>query len=76
MKGFPFALISAIAVDSALDGLLVGIACAAGPSAGSMMAISLSVEMSFLGLTLATALHGQPKSKSVSASFLGPSVRE
>lgn len=75
-KAFPLALVLAIAIDSALDGLLIGIACAAGPSAGPMMSASLSVEMSFLGLTLATALHGHPATKSIPASILGPLIRK
>jgi ZIP family zinc transporter len=73
-KAFPTALVIALAIDSAIDGLLIGIAAAAGPSAGPMMSASLAVEMSFLGLTLATALHGHPTSKSFSASVLGPAV--
>jgi zinc transporter ZupT len=75
-KPFPATLLSAIAIDSALDGLLIGIASVAGPSAGPMMSLSLTVEMSFLGLTLATALNGQPNVQSYLASFLGPVVRE
>lgn len=69
---FPSALLFAIVVDSAMDGLLIGIAMAAGPSAGPMMAASLSVEMSFLGLTLAISLKGLNKLKSTSAALAGP----
>lgn len=72
LASFPAGLLFAIAVDSVMDGLLIGIALAAGPSAGPMMAASLSVEMSFLGLTLAMALKGQPKVKSTFAALLGP----
>jgi len=71
-KPFPTALILAVAIDSLMDGLLIGIAVAAGPSAGPMMSASLSVEMSFLGLTLATALQGQSAKKAIPAAFLGP----
>jgi zinc transporter ZupT len=73
-KAFPTVFLVALLVDSCLDGLLIGIAAAAGPSAGPMMAASLSVEMSFLGLTLATALHGLPLGKSIAASIAGPIV--
>ncbi|KAG7339435.1 rhodanese-like domain containing protein [Nitzschia inconspicua] len=73
-KSFPTVFWVAVLVDSGLDGLLIGIASAAGPSAGPMMAASLTVEMSFLGLTLATALHGIPYGKSVAASVAGPVV--
>ena len=41
---FPAVLLFAIAVDGSMDGLLIGIATAAGPSAGPMLATSLSVE--------------------------------
>lgn len=71
-KQFPLAFVLAVAIDSSLDGLLIGIASAAGPSAGPMMSASLSVEMGFLGLTLATTLYGQPLHKAASAALVGP----
>jgi len=71
-KPYPSEFILAIAVDGGIDGLLIGIAIAAGTSAALMMAISLTVEMSFLGLTLAMALKGQPRNKSLQGSCLGP----
>ena len=71
-KHFPTALLVTVCVDSILDGLLIGIATAAGPSAGTMLSLSLCVEMSFLGLTLATAMVGHPSTLSVPAAFLGP----
>jgi zinc transporter ZupT len=71
-KVFPAAFLLTVCVDSILDGVLIGIATAAGPSAGPMLALSLCVEMSFLGLTLATAMAGQPSRNSIPASFLGP----
>mmetsp|Transcript_24751 Transcript_24751/g.60813 ORF Transcript_24751/g.60813 Transcript_24751/m.60813 type:complete len:313 (+) Transcript_24751:242-1180(+) len=71
-KPFPTALLVTVCVDSILDGLLIGISTAAGPSAATMLSLSLSVEMSFLGLTLATAMAGYPSKSSVPASFLGP----
>ncbi|CAB9524207.1 expressed unknown protein [Seminavis robusta] len=72
MKQFPLSFVFAVAIDSALDGLLIGIASAAGPSAGPMMSASLSVEMSFLGITLATTLSGQPFSRASIAALVGP----
>lgn len=69
---FPSVLVFAIAIDGAMDGLLIGIATAAGQSAGPMMAASLCVEMSFLGLTLAMALKGQSRISSIGASLVGP----
>lgn len=75
-KVFPLAFVIAVAIDSSLDGLLIGIASAAGPSAGPMMSASLSVEMSFLGLTLATALYGQSTFHALLAALLGPACRK
>ena len=75
-KAFPLQFVLAVAIDSCLDGLLIGIASAAGPSAGPMMSASLSVEMGFLGLTLATTLSGQPFVKASPAALVGPSCRE
>ena len=75
-KAFPTTLLTAIAIDSLMDGLLIGIASVASPSAGPMMSLSLTVEMSFLGLTLATALSGYAKRRTLPASLLGPIVRK
>jgi len=69
---FPAVLLFAIAVDGCMDGLLIGIATAAGPSAGPMMAASLSVEMAFLGITLAMGLKQQARGKSLGAAVVGP----
>ena len=75
-KDFPLQFLLAVAIDSCLDGLLIGIASAAGKSAGPMMSASLSVEMGFLGLTLATTLSGQPAVKASLAALAGPFCRE
>ena len=59
LQSLPVALLAAVAIDSALDGLLVGISTAVGdPKTGTLLAASLAVESSFLGLTLAAALQG------------------
>lgn len=71
---FPAVLVSAIAIDGMVDGLLIGIATAAGSSAGLMMAASLSVEMGFLGITLSVALGGQEKRRALAASLVGPTA--
>lgn len=73
-RRFPLLLFSAILVDSVMDGLLIGIVMAAGSTAGFMMAISLAVEMSFLGLTLANSLHGCSQFKSFLTSWMGPAA--
>jgi ZIP family zinc transporter len=69
---FPSVLLSAIAIDGFVDGLLIGIATAASSSAAAMMAASLSVEMGFLGITLSVALKGQKQLTSILASLVGP----
>mmetsp|Transcript_12615 Transcript_12615/g.18545 ORF Transcript_12615/g.18545 Transcript_12615/m.18545 type:complete len:296 (+) Transcript_12615:75-962(+) len=71
-KAFPTTFITALSIDAALDGLLIGIAMAAGPSASTMLSASLSVEMAFLGLTLATALYGRRRSTSLPSAAIGP----
>jgi zinc transporter ZupT len=56
----PTALLTAITIDSTLDGLLIGISTAVDPdTTGPLLAASLTVESSFLGLTVATALRGR-----------------
>lgn len=71
-KALPMSFLAAVIVDSFMDGFLIGITGAAGPSASIIMAGSLSVEMSFVGLTLATACHGMPYRKSIPAALAGP----
>jgi len=72
VAAFPATFVAALSIDAGLDGLLIGIAMAAGPSAGTMLSASLSVEMAFLGLTLATALYGRRSSTSLPSAALGP----
>ena len=74
VSSFPAALLIAVSIDSFMDGLLIGLVTAAGGNAGPMLSVSLSVEMSFLGLTLATALQGVAKTKSIPAAILGPAI--
>jgi len=71
---FPTSLVVALTIDAFIDGLLIGLVTGAGGTAGPMLSASLSVEMGFLGLTLATALQGQPSFwlRSLPASLLGP----
>jgi zinc transporter ZupT len=73
---YPSVLVSAIAIDGFVDGLLIGIttAAASSSSAGLMMAASLSVEMTFLGITLAVALKGQKHMVSTLSSLVGPAA--
>lgn len=71
-KTLPWSFLVAVVVDSFLDGFLIGITGLAGPSTTTIMAASLSVEMSFVGLTLATACYGMPWQQSMPASLAGP----
>merc|ERR1711972_946241 len=69
---FPSAFLTAVVIDGWMDGMLLGIASAASEDAGLVLAISLSIEMSFLGLTLATSMKGQPIGKSILAVAASP----
>lgn len=71
----PTAFLIAIAVDAALDGLLIGISTATGdPSTGNILSASLLVESSFIGITIATALRGSkvPQVVRAVAALVGP----
>ena len=60
VAALPTALLAAVAIDSALDGLLIGISTAVDPKTGPLLSASLTVESSFLGLTIAAALRACP----------------
>jgi ZIP family zinc transporter len=49
-------LLTAIAIDILIDGLVLGIGFAAGPKVGLLLTIALTIEVLFLGLTVATEL--------------------
>ena len=49
-------LLSAVGVDILIDGLVLGIGFAAGERAGLLLTIALTLEVIFLGLTVATEL--------------------
>lgn len=66
----PVALVSMIGVDILVDGLVLGLAFAAGAREGLVLAIALSVELLFLGLAVATAFGPRvPRWKSVGATL-------
>ena len=73
----PTAFLTAIVIDAALDGLLIGISTAIDPTTGPILSASLTVESTFFGITIATALRGR-QTPDVSpaillvASALGP----
>lgn len=52
----PLGLILTVGVDVLVDGLVLGIAFAAGQSAGVLLTIALTIEVLFLGMTIATEL--------------------
>lgn len=60
---YPGALVAAVVVDSAVDGMLIGLASASATevaTAGVVLAIALAIEMGFTGLAYAAALRKQP----------------
>ncbi|MBI0477095.1 transporter [Sphingomonas sp. MA1305] len=59
----PLALLGAIGIDIFVDGLVLGLAFAAGAKAGVLLTIALTLEVLFLGVTLATELGETMKSR-------------
>lgn len=60
---YPGALVAAVTVDSAVDGLLIGLASASATdvaNAGVVLALALAIEMGFTGLAYAATLRKQP----------------
>ncbi|MEE7465010.1 transporter [Methylobacterium fujisawaense] len=55
MKG-PVGLMSVTGIDILVDGLVLGIAFAAGAKAGILLTVALTIEVLFLGLTVASEL--------------------
>lgn len=54
--GLPVPLLVAIAIDLVIDGLLVGIGAALGEGQGRILTLALTLEVLFLGLSLAIQL--------------------
>lgn len=52
----PIAFVAIVGIDLAIDGLVLGIGFAAGEGAGILLAIALSIEVLFLGLTVTNEL--------------------
>ena len=52
----PVALLAAIGLDLAIDGLVLGLAFIAGEKAGTLLAVALTLEVLFLALTLTNDL--------------------
>lgn len=56
-SGVPWGLLIPLGVDALLDGLVIGIGLTAGVAVGTLIAVALSFEMFFLGLTTAATLR-------------------
>lgn len=54
----PTRLIATVGVDVIIDGLLIGVAFAAGSDTGILITIALTIEVLFLGLAVAVAVLG------------------
>ncbi|MGB7421450.1 ZIP family metal transporter [Comamonas flocculans] len=59
----PTGLLTAIGIDILIDGLVLGIGFAAGPKVGLLLTIALTIEVLFLGLTVATKLGESVRSR-------------
>lgn len=55
-QGIPWGVLTGVGVDILIDGLLLGIAFAAGHTEGILLAVALSVELLSLGMATATEL--------------------
>ena len=58
----PAGMLTLVGVDILIDGLVLGIAFAAGGQAGLLLTIALSLEVLFLGLAVVLGLSGTVKS--------------
>jgi len=59
----PAGLLTVIGIDILIDGLVLGIGFAAGPKVGLLLTIALTIEVLFLGLTVATELSESVRSR-------------
>lgn len=59
----PASLIGLVGLDVFIDGLVLGIALVAGQKQGLLLAVALTIEVLFLGLTIALALRGGASSR-------------
>ena len=58
----PWRLVVPLGVDALIDGLVIGIGLTAGVAVGTLIAVALSFEMFFLGLTTAATLRKDGRS--------------
>eukprot|EP00933_Yihiella_yeosuensis_P030572 TRINITY_DN24196_c0_g1_i1.p1 TRINITY_DN24196_c0_g1~~TRINITY_DN24196_c0_g1_i1.p1 ORF type:complete len:329 (-),score=54.69 TRINITY_DN24196_c0_g1_i1:234-1220(-) len=69
-RGFPWPYVTAVAIDSLVDGLLLGMVGVETPRDVPMMSLATALEMGALGLSCAGALAGQTK-RSLYAVIVG-----
>src|SRR3546814_14538273 len=66
----PVALLAAIGLDLAIDGLVLGLAFIAGEKAGTLLAVALTLDVLFLALTLTNDLAGRySKAKPIGLTY-------
>lgn len=60
-------LLAAVGVDCLLDGLLIGVGFSADPRIGLLLVIAMTLEMMFLGVSVASSLGeaGYPRNKTI-----------
>jgi len=67
----PWGLLSGIAIDLAIDGLMIGIGFTAGAKEGRLLAVALAVELVSLGLAVAASMSKLGMSRRRSVQVLG-----
>lgn len=71
----PAGLVVTVAVDVLIDGLLIGVGFSAGEEVGILLAVALTLELLFLGLSVAAALAAEEIARSkIIAVVLGLGV--
>lgn len=68
----PFAMLAATGIDIFIDGLVLGLAFIAGERAGILLAVALTLEVLFLGLSITSELQeGKTRSRRIFATAMG-----
>jgi len=65
----PYSMITAVALDTFVDGFLIGLTYVASPKAGMVMAFATCIEMGFLGLTFSAQLRACSHNRIVTLSI-------
>ncbi|CAE7245797.1 unnamed protein product [Symbiodinium natans] len=72
LPGLPWGLVFAVAIDAAVDGMLIGLSTSTSVGAGMLMAIATVIEMGFLGYSFACTLMSGVKQAKRSPGVLVP----